>query len=203
MVVVGPHAAARRSGGCRRGGGRHRRPGDPHLGRREPCADRSACMGHAVALEELRPDYLNNAVAALRLSSLPTAVWWRRGNPEMLEGRGQSRRPDDVSMRRSPRPSGRARCLAEHTAISDFRWARLTRWRALMAQFFDISCRAGRRRIVQPASPSKVETGSARSSMPDGCRRACSGTAMWRSSCARFRASPRFSGSSSATAISA
>ena len=31
-------------------------------------------------------DYLNNAVAALRLSSLPTAVWWRGGNPEMLEG---------------------------------------------------------------------------------------------------------------------
>src|SRR4051794_27779706 len=39
-------------------------------------------LGHAVALEGLRPDYLNNAVAALRLSSLPTAVWWRGGNPE-------------------------------------------------------------------------------------------------------------------------
>jgi len=95
-------------------------------------------MGHAVALEELRPDYLNNAVAALRLSSLPTAVWWRGGNPEMFEGVANladrvildAEEPADIWARALP--------LAEHTAISDFRWARLTRWRALMAQFFDI-----------------------------------------------------------------
>jgi glucose-6-phosphate dehydrogenase assembly protein OpcA len=28
--------------------------------------------------------------------------------------------------------------LAEKTAVSDLRWARLTRWRALMAHFFDL-----------------------------------------------------------------
>jgi hypothetical protein len=95
-------------------------------------------LGHAVALEELRPDYLNNAVAALRLSSLPTVVWWRGGNPEMLAGLANladrmvldAEDPADVWARALP--------LAEHTAISDFRWARLTRWRALMAQFFDV-----------------------------------------------------------------
>src|SRR3954468_1609852 len=39
-------------------------------------------LDHAVTLEGLRPEYLNNAVAALRLSSLPTLVWWRGGAPE-------------------------------------------------------------------------------------------------------------------------
>jgi glucose-6-phosphate dehydrogenase assembly protein OpcA len=29
--------------------------------------------------------------------------------------------------------------LAEHTAVTDVRWARLTRWRTLMAHFFDIA----------------------------------------------------------------
>src|SRR5262245_65560792 len=42
--------------------------------------------GHTVALEGLRPDYLNNAVAALRLSSLPTLVWWRGGGTKHIEG---------------------------------------------------------------------------------------------------------------------
>jgi glucose-6-phosphate dehydrogenase assembly protein OpcA len=32
----------------------------------------------------------------------------------------------------------RVAALAEHTAVSDLRWTRLTRWRALMAHFFDI-----------------------------------------------------------------
>src|SRR6188508_1574666 len=45
--------------------------------------------GHTVALEGLRPDYLNNAVAALRLSSLPTLVWWRGGNFPNLTGLAQ------------------------------------------------------------------------------------------------------------------
>jgi glucose-6-phosphate dehydrogenase assembly protein OpcA len=95
-------------------------------------------LGHAVALEELRPDYLNNAVAALRLSSLPTVVWWRGGNPQMLEGVANLA---DRMVLDAEDPAAvweRALPLAEHTAISDFRWARLTRWRALMAQFFDI-----------------------------------------------------------------
>jgi glucose-6-phosphate dehydrogenase-like protein OpcA len=95
-------------------------------------------LEHAVALEELRPDYLNNAVAALRLSSLPTVVWWRGGNPEMLDGLAELA---DRLVLDAEDPSavwGRATALAERTATSDLRWAKLTRWRALMAQFFDI-----------------------------------------------------------------
>jgi glucose-6-phosphate dehydrogenase assembly protein OpcA len=93
---------------------------------------------HAVALEGLRPHYLNNAVAALRLSSLPTLVWWRGGAQESLNGLA------DLADRlvldaEDPRPVWeRAGMLAERTAISDLRWTRLTRWRALMAHFWDI-----------------------------------------------------------------
>ena len=41
--------------------------------------------GHAVAIEGLKPEFVNNAVAALRLSSLPTLVWWRGGEAETLD----------------------------------------------------------------------------------------------------------------------
>lgn len=93
---------------------------------------------HAVALEGLRAEYLNNAVAALRLSSLPTMVWWRGETPDVLEGLAAlaDRLVLDGDDPNAAWP--RAQALLDHTAISDVRWARLTRWRALMAHFFDI-----------------------------------------------------------------
>jgi len=94
--------------------------------------------GHAVALEGLRPDYLNNAVAALRLSSLPTLVWWRGGGTKDIEGLAAlaDRLVLDAE---EPRDVWKSiENLAQRTAVSDLRWARLTRWRALMAHFFDI-----------------------------------------------------------------
>ena len=93
---------------------------------------------HTVALEGLTPHYLNNAVAALRLSSLPTLVWWRGGAPETLDGLA------DLADRlvldaEDPRPVwARVAAVAERTATSDLRWTRLTRWRALMAHFWEI-----------------------------------------------------------------
>ncbi len=42
--------------------------------------------GNTVALHGLKPAFFNNAVAALRLSSLPTLVWWRGGRPDALDG---------------------------------------------------------------------------------------------------------------------
>ena len=95
-------------------------------------------LDHAVAVEGLRQDYLNNAVAALRLSSLPTVVWWRGGAAENLDGLAaladrlilDAEQPEAVWVR--------AESLAALTATSDLRWTGLTRWRALMAQFFDI-----------------------------------------------------------------
>jgi len=94
--------------------------------------------GHTVALEGLRTDYLNNAVAALRLSSLPTLVWWRGGATHEIEGLAtladrmvlDAEDPSDVW--------SSVESLAQRTAVSDLRWTRLTRWRALMAHFFDI-----------------------------------------------------------------
>jgi hypothetical protein len=95
-------------------------------------------LDHAIAIEGLRSDYLNNAVAALRLSSLPTLVWWRGERAEVLDGLSDlaDRLVFDVDD-----PSAvwaRASQLTERTATSDLRWTRLTRWRALMAQFFDL-----------------------------------------------------------------
>ena len=105
----------------------------------------------AVAIEGLRAEYLNNAVAALRLSSLPTLVWWRGGDSDTLEGLAglADRLVLDAA---DPVPVwARARALFEQTAVSDLRWTRLTRWRALMAHFFDIpevrAARSGFRRL--------------------------------------------------------
>jgi glucose-6-phosphate dehydrogenase assembly protein OpcA len=94
---------------------------------------------HTVSLDGLRPQYLNNAVAALRLSSLPTVVWWRGGQIEALTGLAalSDRLVLDAE---DPREVWTlVESLAERTAVSDLRWARLTRWRALMAHFFDIA----------------------------------------------------------------
>lgn len=93
---------------------------------------------HVVALNGLRLEYLNNAVAALRLSSLPTLVWWRGGNVPNLDGLAQlvDRLVLDAE---DPRELWqRVEELAQHTSVTDLRWTRLTRWRALMAHFFDI-----------------------------------------------------------------
>jgi glucose-6-phosphate dehydrogenase assembly protein OpcA len=93
---------------------------------------------HAVALEGLRASFVNNAVAALRLSSLPTLVWWRGGAPEALEGLSELCDRLVLDAEDPLRPWDRAAGLMERTAVSDLRWTQLTRWRALMAHFFDI-----------------------------------------------------------------
>jgi glucose-6-phosphate dehydrogenase assembly protein OpcA len=92
---------------------------------------------HATILEGLQPQFVNNAVAALRLSSLPTFLWWRGGDPQRLDGVASL--ADRLVLDSSdPLPAwSRAASLFERTAISDLRWTRLTRWRALMANFFD------------------------------------------------------------------
>lgn len=92
----------------------------------------------AVAIAGLDPRFLNNAIAAVRLSSLPTVVWWRGGHPERLDGVAALADRiildgDDVG------PLWRrAMTLFDEAAFTDVRWARLTRWRAVMAHFFDV-----------------------------------------------------------------
>jgi glucose-6-phosphate dehydrogenase assembly protein OpcA len=94
--------------------------------------------GNTVWLPGIKSPYVNNAVAALRLSSLPTLVWWRGGSDDLLPGLADLADRivlDDVEPQRSWQ---RAAQLFDSSAFSDLRWARLTQWRALMAQFFDL-----------------------------------------------------------------
>jgi glucose-6-phosphate dehydrogenase assembly protein OpcA len=95
--------------------------------------------GDTVALSGLQPSFVNNAVAALRLSSLPTIVWWRGGpQPAVLE---ELAHLADRVVLDDEEPLGawrRAVPLFDKAAFSDLTWTRLTRWRTLMANFFDI-----------------------------------------------------------------
>lgn len=93
---------------------------------------------NSIAIAGLAPRFLNNAVAALRLSSLPALVWWRGGSVEALEGLAgladrlvlDTEDPGDAW--------AGAAALFERTAVTDLRWARLTRWRAVLAHLFDL-----------------------------------------------------------------
>jgi glucose-6-phosphate dehydrogenase assembly protein OpcA len=110
----------------------------------------------AIALIGLAPQFHDNAVAALRLSSLPTVVWWRGGALDALEGVADLadrlvldvEDPDDVWQR--------AIAHVERTALTDLRWTRLTRWRALLAHLCDLpdvrSAACAARRLTIEAS---------------------------------------------------
>jgi glucose-6-phosphate dehydrogenase assembly protein OpcA len=91
-----------------------------------------------VTIGGLRPEYVNNAIAGVRLSSLPTIVWWRGGRAEGLEGVASL--ADRVVLDTTdPWPLwSRLPPLFDQTAFTDVRWARLTRWRAALAHFFDM-----------------------------------------------------------------
>lgn len=91
-----------------------------------------------VTIGGLKPQYVNNAIAAVRLSSLPTIVWWRGGPPEGLEGVASL--ADRVILDTTdPWPFwSRLPPLFDQTAFTDVRWAGLTRWRAALAHFFDL-----------------------------------------------------------------
>jgi glucose-6-phosphate dehydrogenase assembly protein OpcA len=91
-----------------------------------------------ITIGGLRPQYVNNAIAGVRLSSLPTIVWWRGGPPEGLEGVASL--ADRVVLDAvDPWPLwSRTPPLYDQTAFTDVRWAGLTRWRAALAHFFDL-----------------------------------------------------------------
>ncbi len=106
------------------------------LGDRPDAAPREE--GGAIIIEDLLPRYLNNAIAYARLSSLPTAAWWRAGDPGMLPEVAAlvDRLLIDVE---DPSPCWPYVPEASRlTSVSELRWARLTRWRDLFAQFFDM-----------------------------------------------------------------
>jgi hypothetical protein len=91
-----------------------------------------------IALDGLRATFMNNAIAALRLPSLPALLWWRGGEPSQAED--AARLADRLVLdAEDPKPLwARIGNLLEEAAVSDLRWTALTRWRALMAHFFDM-----------------------------------------------------------------
>jgi len=108
----------------------------------------------AIGIAELAPQYVNNAVAALRLSSLPTAVWWRGGSSDSL--RDIARLADRLIIDVDDPTSAWsvASGLLDQTAVTDLRWTRLTRWRSVLAHLFDLPdvCRTPVRRLAIVAS---------------------------------------------------
>ena len=92
----------------------------------------------AVAITELAPGFLNNAVAALRLSSLPTLVWWRGGSLDNLDELAGLADRLVLDAEDADAAWTRAAGLIHHTALTDLRWTRLTRWRAVLAHLFDV-----------------------------------------------------------------
>lgn len=94
---------------------------------------------NAIAISGLAPRYLNNAVAALRLSSLPALVWWRGGSVESLDGLANLADRLVLDAADPEAVWARADAVFERTALTDLRWAALTRWRAALAHLFDLS----------------------------------------------------------------
>ena len=107
---------------------------------------------NTIVVTGLAPRFVNNAVASLRLSSLPAAVWWRGGSTEALEDLAALA---DRLVLDTDDPTGvwtRAGTLFERSAVTDLRWAKLTRWRALLAHLFDVpQVRAAAGRVTRLA----------------------------------------------------
>ncbi|MEO5896321.1 MAG: OpcA/G6PD domain-containing protein [Vicinamibacterales bacterium] len=93
--------------------------------------------GDVVTIEGLVPRYLNNAVAKLRVSSMPSLAWWRGGERQELEDLADLVDRVVLDCVDPTADWAVADVIARSTTVSDLRWTRLTRWRALMAQFFD------------------------------------------------------------------
>ena len=93
---------------------------------------------NAIAISGLAPRFLNNAVAALRLSSLPAVVWWRGGSIAALEDLATLADRMVLDAEDPGASWDQARPLLDRTALTDLRWTRLTRWRSAIAHLFDL-----------------------------------------------------------------
>lgn len=94
--------------------------------------------GTTIRIDGLSSRYIDNAVAWLRLSSLPAVVWWRGGTAEALDRLAPL--ADRLVLDTDPADElwSRAPSLFDRTALTDLRWAGLTRWRAALAHLFDL-----------------------------------------------------------------
>ena len=91
-----------------------------------------------IRIDGLSPDYVDNAVAWLRLSSMPATIWWRGGFPHTLDRLATladrlvlDTEPADQAWAQAPE-------LFARTALTDLRWSGLTRWRAAIAHMCDL-----------------------------------------------------------------
>lgn len=140
-----------------------------------PEPERCDEQGCAV-IDGLIPKYLNNAVASLRLSSLPTLAWWRAEDPQILQGLAAL--VDHVVLDASDPSQTWALVprIAEIAPVSDLRWTQLTRWREVIAQFFDIpgvnaAANAFDRLEIRGDGPqARLAAGWLRSRLPSGDR---------------------------------
>ena len=98
---------------------------------------------NAIAIAGLAPRFLNNAVAALRLSSLPAVVWWRGGSIDALDGLAVLADRLILDAAEPEEAWSRAAGLLDRTGLTDLRWTALTRWRAALAHLFDLPQVAG------------------------------------------------------------
>jgi hypothetical protein len=92
----------------------------------------------ATVIEGLLPRYLDKAVASVRLSSLPAAAWWRAGDPRTLRDLAALVDRVVLDLEDPAEAWTMVPAIARLAPVSDIRWARLTRWRDLVAQFFDV-----------------------------------------------------------------
>ena len=176
-------------------------PRDPDLVRRQAPRRSSACREHAVALEGLTPHYLNNAVAALRLSSLPDARLVAR-RPARAARRACRRSPiASCSTPRSARRSGRASsALAERAAIERSALDAADALARADGALLRHPGGAGRGPGFQPPPHRRVGSSMPRASSRPGSCRASSGRPRHARACTRSRGQRRSSASSSATA---
>ena len=93
---------------------------------------------HTIRIDGLSPKYLDNAVASVRLSSLPAVVWWRGGSTASLEGLADLADRLVLDVEAPEAAWAQATTLFERTVITDLRWTALTRWRAALAHLFDL-----------------------------------------------------------------
>jgi glucose-6-phosphate dehydrogenase assembly protein OpcA len=91
-----------------------------------------------IRLDGLAPAYVDNAVAWLRLSSLPAVVWWRGGSWSALERLAHL--ADRLVLDTDPADAmwPHAPGLFDETALTDLHWSALTRWRSALAHLFDL-----------------------------------------------------------------
>ena len=91
-----------------------------------------------IRIDGLSPDYVDNAVAWLRLSSLPAVVWWRGGFPHALDRLATL--ADRLVLDTDPADEvwSRAPALFDRTGLTDLHWTALTRWRSALAHLFDL-----------------------------------------------------------------